>query len=134
MNNKNKYNELEALLLASKEGKTTIPAGLIDLIPIGMTFVEVKSGLIVWCNEQLADDLGYEGHELWGKMTVYDITPEYDWHITQTQFESVSNFGRFGWYEKSYTRKNGDLIQIRIKGYAVEVKGEYYAVTVVEKI
>ena len=134
MNNDNKISQLRSLLAASAQGTEDVPSGLVDLIPIGMTFVEVKSGMIVWCNDQLSSMLGYEPGELWGKMTVYELTPEHDWDFTQSQLDSVATFGRFGWYEKDYKRKDGSVIRIQIKGYSIEIDGTIYAVTVVDRL
>ena len=107
--------------------------GLYELSPLGIALTDM-SGRYVEFNEAFRQISGYPEDEL-KELDYWTLTPK-DYEAQEArQLESLAQTGRYGPYEKTYRRKDGELVPIRLNGMLVTGKdGQQYIWSIAEDI
>jgi len=107
--------------------------GLYELSPLGIALTDMN-GRYVEFNEAFRQICGYPEDEL-RELDYWTLTPK-DYQAQEARLlESLAQTGRYGPYEKTYRRKNGDMVPIRLNGMLVTGKdGQQYIWSIVEDI
>lgn len=103
--------ETEVALKAS-EGKFR---GLFELSPVGIALNDFRTGQFLAVNDALLAPSGYTRGEFLN-LSYWDITPAAYAGHEKAQLEAMEEFGRYGPYEKEYTRKDGSRYPVLLSG------------------
>ncbi len=87
----------------------------LDLSPVGVALVTLKSGKFLEVNSALANAAGYTKAEL-KNLTFWDITPE-EYHEEEgLEMQKLRRDTHFGPFQKEYIRKDGSRFPVLLKG------------------
>jgi PAS domain S-box-containing protein len=121
--------EAERALLASRERFKV----LFETSPIGFLLRD-REGRILEANRSFQTIVGRTSREL-GQLTTWDLTPEYHYPLEQAQLQHLAEHGAYGPFEKTYLRKDGSEVPVRLNGVLVkDSDGEDRIWSVVEDI
>jgi PAS domain S-box-containing protein len=108
-------------------------SGLYEVSPLGIALTDMD-GRYLEFNEAFMVICGYPPEEL-KKLDYWTLTPREYEAQEKAQLETLQQTGYYGPYEKTYRRKNGDLIPIRLNGMIVKDKlGQSKIWSIVEDI
>ena len=118
--------------LALRESQAKL-SGLYELSPLGIALAGMNGGFLEF-NEAFRAICGYPAEEL-KNLDYWTLTPKEYEEQEAAQLESLGKTGRYGPYEKTYRRKDGRLIPIRLNGILVEDQaGQPHIWSIVEDI
>jgi PAS domain S-box-containing protein len=92
---------------------------LFEMAPIGIMQVK-ENGQVLDANPEFIRMIGFNKSEL-NNLSILDFTQEDDWEKSVTAMSDVQNSGRFGPFEKNYRHKNGELVQVEVSGYLINM-------------
>lgn len=92
--------------------------GLFELSPLGIALTDMN-GRYLEFNEAFQAICGYSAEEL-KKLNYWMLTPSEYKEQEATQMEMLKTTGHYGPYEKTYRKKNGSLVPIRLNGMLVK--------------
>jgi PAS domain S-box-containing protein len=107
---------------------------LFEFSPIGIALNDLETGRFLELNEALLAPTGYTREEFL-QLTYWELTPvEYQPKEHQA-LESLRTTGRYGPFEKEYTRKDGSRYPVRLQGMQVrEANGRPVIWSLIEDI
>jgi PAS domain S-box-containing protein len=88
-----------------------------------------EQGVLVDLNDQLADMLGYDRHELIGKPVMDVIAPESRQLVTEAM-----QSGRMETYEHMALRRNGDIFPVEVRARSAEIGGRKVRISAIRDI
>ena len=106
--------KLADLSIRSSEDKLR---ALFALSPLGISLCRLD-GSLLQVNQAYCDIIGYSAEECL-RLTANDITPQEYADREQEQLRLLTDFGRYGPYQKSYRRKNGSLVPVLLNGILI---------------
>lgn len=90
-------------------------------------------GQLTYVNKAYASIIGYDVEEAL-KLSYWQVTPQDYEAQEQEQLESLSEFRRYGPYEKEYIHKDGHRVPVRLSGVLIQENGVDYIWSSVEDI
>lgn len=104
--------------------------GLFELSPLGIALTD-EAGRLVEFNDAYRALTGYGSAELLA-MDYWRLTPSEYLAQEQSVLSVLEQTGRYGPYDKHYTRKDGSRVPVRLNGVALRIDGKPYTWSIVE--
>ena len=93
--------------------------GLFELCPVGIALNDYATGKFLDANAALLAPTGYTKEEFL-ELSYFDVTPEEYHRLEVPERRSLLTHGRYGPFEKEYTRKDGSRYPVLLNGILVE--------------
>jgi len=107
--------------------------GLFELAPLGIALADMQ-GRFIEFNEAFETICGYPAEEL-KCLDYWTLTPNQYAVLEAQQLESLMTRGQYGPYEKTYVRKDGTSIPVRLNGMLMKGRdGQDYIWSMIEDI
>ena len=124
----------ERLAHQALERSETRLRGLFELSPIGIALIDLETGDYLDLNDSLLAPTGYT-REQFVKLSYWDITPRKYMTQEHQAMQTLRKTGRYGPYEKEYTRKDGSHYPVVVQGILMtDASGRDVVWTLVEDI
>lgn len=108
--------------------------GLFELAPVGIAMNDPETGDFLLFNKALLDSTGYTREEF-GKLSVWDITPDEHKPGDEKILAQIREIGYYGPHEKEYRRKNGERFPVLLSGFLTQtVEGTAVVWSIIQDI
>ncbi len=88
---------------------------LFELSPYSILLNRLSDGVYLDANPAMTESTGYSFEEL-KQLSYFDLTPAMYEQQEQEQLRQLNETGRYGPYRKQYRHKNGELVDIELRG------------------
>ncbi|MGX5172561.1 ATP-binding protein [Aliikangiella sp. IMCC44653] len=107
---------------------------LFELSPLGIALNDYKTGQFIELNNAMVKPTGYTKEEF-RNLSYWEITPKKYESQEALQLEYLEKTGRYGPYEKEYTRKDGSTYPVLLNGVLIsDSNGRKFIWSIVEDI